>query len=376
MKRDQSEREVLLLPFMQMASGHHQVADTLAKELTHSSMTFNCQKVDILSYRFGAMERLIASTYLSWIKRLPSTYHWLYEHLVYKQKNCPHEHRYYLYETLFLPYFKKLIEERQPTLLFFTHSLPSYIASVLKQKGQLDALTINVYTDFFVNHLWGIKGIDFHFVPTTAVKAYLMNLGVPEKRIMVTGIPVDRTFKQSAPNQQKDKQLSMLVMGGHLGVGGIESLIKNLLSSDRVHYHVLCGKNDSLYQTLVELNKAHLTPYPFIDCREKMNELYDQVDGVLTKAGGVTISECLVKRKPIFVYQPLPGQEQINIYYLKKLGLIQVVDLNRSVEKQILNYFNDPYQLQAYQHQLELFQQQLENRPLASIIDELATNYL
>jgi processive 1,2-diacylglycerol beta-glucosyltransferase len=53
-----------------------------------------------------------------------------------------------------------------------------------------------------------------------------------------------------------------------------------------------------------------------------MNDLYDQIDAILTKPGGVTISESLFKRKPIMIYDALPGQEEINLKQLKDLSLV------------------------------------------------------
>ncbi|WVX84143.1 hypothetical protein R4Z09_14775 [Niallia oryzisoli] len=50
-----------------------------------------------------------------------------------------------------------------------------------------------------------------------------------------------------------------------------------------------------------------------------MNDLYNQIDTILTKPGGVTISESReshFKRKPTLIYDALPGQEEINLQHL------------------------------------------------------------
>ena len=57
-----------------------------------------------------------------------------------------------------------------------------------------------------------------------------------------------------------------------------------------------------------------------------MNKLYDQVDAIITKPGGVTVSEALRKRLPIFVHSTLPGQEQINLHVLKSQKLVFELD--------------------------------------------------
>ena len=52
---------------------------------------------------------------------------------------------------------------------------------------------------------------------------------------------------------------------------------------------MFCGKNIKLYEKLKRLQNHHVIPYPYISCRvTKMNDLYDQIDAILTKPEGVT----------------------------------------------------------------------------------------
>ncbi len=53
-----------------------------------------------------------------------------------------------------------------------------------------------------------------------------------------------------------------------------------------------------------------------------MNVLYEQAHAIITKPGGVTLSEALCKRLPIFTHSALPGQEEINKQYLLAKNLI------------------------------------------------------
>ncbi|KAA9019548.1 glycosyltransferase family protein [Niallia endozanthoxylica] len=102
----------------------------------------------------------------------------------------------------------------------------------------------------------------------------------------------------------------MLISGGNLGVGGIEELLKNLGSTNSlqpIQFYVLCGENIKLYEKLKRLQNHYVVPYPYISCRKKMNDLYDQIDAILTKPRGVTISESLLKRKPILILHNFLG---------------------------------------------------------------------
>ncbi|USK35859.1 hypothetical protein LIT25_11480 [Bacillus sp. F19] len=63
--------KVLFLPFLQISSGHHHVADGMIESLSRKNGLFDCEKVDILSYRFGKIEALVSSIYLKWIHLFP-----------------------------------------------------------------------------------------------------------------------------------------------------------------------------------------------------------------------------------------------------------------------------------------------------------------
>lgn len=355
---------MLFLPFMQIPSGHHQVADTLMHEFQKLNKKLNCDKVDILSYSYGNIERIISSTYLAWIKRFPSSYHWIYFHTAYKNSN--QIKRNSLYNIWFTPFFKQLINEKKPDILFCTHALPSNLASKLKQNRKLDSIVVNVYTDYFINRVWGMEGVDYHLAPSLQVKQVLLKQGVPENSILVTGIPVHSVFYKKNQRKTADQELSVLVTGGNLGVGGMEQLFSN--TDGRVHFYVLCGKNMTLYNQLLAENKPNVTPFPYITSKETMNQLYDRVDAVVTKPGGVTISECLTKRKPIFVYNPLPGQEKINAEALASLGIVMLIDRKyNNIEQQIVTYFQDIERQNMYQLHVENYHQGIEYDLLSAL---------
>lgn len=363
------QKKALFLPFMQIPTGHHHVADALINEMQSCNQNMLCDKVDILSYSYGRMEKVVSSTYLTWIRIFPGVYDRLYKYAAYR--NTPTIGRHYLYETLFVYFFKRLTYQQNPNILFCTHALPSNIASVLKTKNQLQSITVNVYTDFFVNRVWGIEGIDYHLVPSLAVKEHLLNRGVPAQRIFVTGIPIHPVFQQGKSQRAVNGNISVLVTGGSLGVGAIKKILSTS-KSEKLHYFVLCGKNQALYEQLQHENKQTITPLPYLTNKGEMNRLYDKVDAVLTKPGGVTISECLMKRKPIFVYNSLPGQEKINVDQLSSLGVVNAVDMKTNLmERQILDFFGDGEKQQLYEQNLDTYHRHLDERSLSGVIEEL-----
>ncbi len=326
-------------------------------------------------------KRLFQTSILKWIQAFPGLYNWIYQSFVYK--NVEKNKRYRLYELLFITFMKRLIKEKQPDLIICTHALPSYMLNYLKEKGELRTPVINVYTDYFIHRFWGIKHIDFHFVPSHHMKEFLKNKGVKEEQIFVTGIPIHKKIKKQegqAVNISSPPSLSVLITGGNLGVGAIEDLIEKIGQEKNIHFYVLCGKNEKLYQKLQTLQKDHIIPLTYINCRSKMNELYDQIDAIITKPGGVTVSESLFKRKPIFVYDALPGQEEINLQQLKQLGVIihlnKWKDAKNTIEEQLYMFFQNKNQVQQYQDCITEYYHHLIAKDPSQIIEELMTKDL
>lgn len=99
-----------------------------------------------------------------------------------------------------------------------------------------------------------------------------------------------------------------------------------------------------------------------------MNQLYDAVDGIVSKPGGVTMTECLWKGIPIFVYEALPGQEEFNLRYLSRKGLVTPLqNWHRSadLESQIIA------KLKEHRMERSLYFKAWEPKELLHVIEEI-----
>lgn len=360
-------KKVLFMPFLQISSGHHQVAKALEDWLKTMNPSIQCKSIDILTYAFGKVESVVSTIYLKWIDTLPHVYSWIYKKSAYENTT---KQRFRLYELLFQWAMIKMLEEEKPDCVICTHALPSYLLSRLKLDGIISVPIVNAYTDYFINTIWGTESVDFHLVPDDDFKQSLIQQGCKDESIFVTGIPVHPTFKRtvkrSIPNSQT---ITVLITGGSLGVGCIYEMLHKIPPDNRVNYKVLCGKNRTLYQKIKSFRHPNIIPLMYIDSREEMDELYEQVHGIITKPGGVTVSECLYKRIPIFIYHALPGQEEMNLQYLKAKGLVFHLEGWKdgySIEQQLLDYLFSQIHMNDYEQCLDNYHERIakENLPL------------
>ncbi|MBV5120780.1 MGDG synthase family glycosyltransferase [Bacillus halotolerans] len=359
---------ILIFPFLNISTGHHHVADALKADL--ESKGLHSEKIDIFSHTYKRLEQLSSSAYLKWIQYFPKTYSGIYKLLACGE--CKNVKRYAMYEWLFMQSMRQILKEKQPDIAFCTHALPSYLLNRLKPEYP-NMTIVNVYTDFFVNQVWGRKNIDYHFVPIMDIKKQLMTEGINQEKIFLTGIPVHRAYEAgTADTCQHRPPYTVMITGGSMGVGGIFKLVQGLSPGGNILYKILCGRNEKLYRYVKSLQHPFIEAIPYLHSKAEMNNLYAQASGVMTKPGGVTISECLKKRLPVFVYHALPGQEEMNLNLLKERQLVTDIrnwDMKRAEER--ISAFFQSNERAAAEKQVREYLGQMCDREIGEVLKRI-----
>jgi processive 1,2-diacylglycerol beta-glucosyltransferase len=227
-----------------------------------------------------------------------------------------------------------------PDAILCTHFLPAELLSRQREKGaRLPPIWVQV-TDFDVHALWIHPQVDRYCVASDEVAFRLADRGVPRERISVTGIPVMPQFSAVLERSACAAELgidpakfTVLMMAGGAGVGSLDDLAARLLALPddlrprEIQIVALAGRNADLLKRLQSLAKKHpgrLFPFGFTTTVERV---MTAADLVVTKPGGLSVSECLAKRKPMLLVSPIPGQEERNADYLLEAGAaVKAVD--------------------------------------------------
>lgn len=352
-------KKILFLPLLRMQSGHHQVAEALMDMFPKHTDQFILKKIDLISYTNEALEKIITTSYLNWIRYAPGIYSFAYKTLF----NAPpaKKHACKWYQSIFLKKMEQLVREENPDLIVCTHSFPSYLLSQLKMQGKCHVPVMNVYTDFFISNVWGKEGIDIHFIPSQEVKEQLMrNNYMAKKNLIVTGIPIHKEISGSASELKKERKPKILIAGGNSGLGSMLKVLQELKTVSQFDFVVLCGNNHKLYQTIKSWELTNIKALPYLSSRAEMNQVYDQVAAVVTKPGGVTVSEALRKRLPMFIHSVLPGQEQINLQFLKQQHLVFELNPKESLVKQLVRVLHDDQTMDRWHQAIDFYHKGIE----------------
>ncbi|MDO0823515.1 MGDG synthase family glycosyltransferase [Desulfosporosinus nitroreducens] len=359
-------KKILFLPFLTIPTGHHSVANTLISSLK-KRIQGEFASIDFLSYFSPRLERAVTNLYLNWISYSPETYNWAYSYFVYPSSSKKYTQ---VYERLFLTKMQRLLSEEQPDLIICTQAYPSLLISCLKVQGKIKTPVINVYTDLFINNIWGRMGIDYHFVADVPLKNELVQkYRVPKHQVFITGIPVDEWLAPTTRQPKLFPPYHILIAGGNSGLGNINELLQTLKNSTNFNCTVLCGNNKRLLAKIISWQIKNIYPLPYISSKREMALLYDQVDAIVTKPGGVTISEALRKRIPIFVYSALPGQEQFNQQYLTTQGLVYPLTQEPSAQEQLLSILSDKFKQANWRKRVDSYFDRLERSACEKIVE-------
>jgi processive 1,2-diacylglycerol beta-glucosyltransferase len=242
--------------------------------------------------------------------------------------------------------FLNYIQQFEPDLIVCTYPTVSSILAQLRIKQILLVPLITIITDYTVHSHWVHPGVDGYIVACSKVKESLVSWGIPLDNIHVTGIPVSPKFEVSEDRLSAAEKLGLtpglptfLFMGGTYGA--LESTIRICKelgdSSIPVQCLVVCGHNEKLYQSLdevVALTKNPLLRFKFIN---NVEELMSASDLIITKAGGLTVSEALTKRLPLIIFRPIPGQEEENAQYVQSIGAGRIAE-NEEELSRVLRY--------------------------------------
>ena len=251
----------------------------------------------------------------------------------------------------------RVVERERPDAIVCTHFLPVEALYPIRGKGRLDVPLHVVITDFTAHPLWAYPHVDRYFVASEQVAIELAGHGVPRERIKVTGIPVDPRFARSAGRDvvrarfgfATDRPL-VLVMGGGAGVGPMAEMAERLASLPaQPQVLVLCGTNAALRLQVEGLADRFGGRLRAMGFTTQVDELLEAADLLVSKAGGLTCSEALIKHTPLVVFRPTPGQEVSNAAFLEAGGAAVHADSLETVAATVARWLADPEALRRAQ---------------------------
>jgi 1,2-diacylglycerol 3-beta-galactosyltransferase len=217
-----------------------------------------------------------------------------------------------------------VIEEHEPDIIINTYPLYQAPFVAVKSLHRLNIPMVTIVTDLATVHqIWFNDKVDWLVVPTEIVRNDAIEAGVKSDNICVIGIPVNpRIFQLTESKQELRKSLgwnSDLTTILAVGSKRVEHFKVNLdilnHSGFPFQLTVVTGKDQRLYNELKEVDWHHETHlYEFVD---QMPEFMHASDLLITKAGGLIVTEALASGLPMILIDVIPGQESGNAKFVQ-----------------------------------------------------------
>ena len=359
-----------------MGAGHIRAAEALNEYIEKKYPGSRTLIVDTFKYINTAAHKLIVDGYLNIVEKRPELYGWLYGMSEYKGNiNTLSE----IVSRLLSYKIKRLISGFKPSIIVCTHPFPLQMISFLKKKEKLDIPVIAILTDYVNHPLWFHDNIEAYIVGHDTIKKDMIKYGFLKERIFSYGIPVSPCFLDKKNKKDIRMELgledrfTLLVMGGSLGFGEIEHtflyLSKNL---NKAQFIVVTGKNDTLKKRLEQFSSSFGRYVRILGYTDNIPILMDASDLIITKPGGMTVSEALVKELPMAVISPIPGQEERNAEFLVKSGAAIRIP-SKDQDGNLLEIINNPAKLAALKKKSSELAKPLAGQNIAKLMGNMTS---
>ncbi len=372
--RTETGKKKILILSAPIGSGHRMAAEAIGEALSRLGNTDVVQG-NIFHFFPSILGTIFLRTYEKILKFCPCLYAFTYR---WGNQGGTSLGMRSLINTVLLRLGKSYIDGVQPDIVFSTHATSTGIMSLYKEKYDPNLWLGVIVTDFTVHRWLVCKGVDAYFLADGKLFSQIKDkIGNKKPSLYAFGIPVRRDFSEEVDITLLRKKLReefgweedafvCLLAGGGGGMLPMETILRqmvpsgtesiaNLNDSDQLdkkltteikHFRLIAvtGHNEALQRRLRSLetsffmtreqdniagtlNYRRESSLAVLGFTDQMPRLMRGADVVITKAGGVSLAECLACGAHIVLYDPLPGQEQANsIFVQREYGVESAAD--------------------------------------------------
>jgi processive 1,2-diacylglycerol beta-glucosyltransferase len=228
---------------------------------------------------------------------------------------------------------------------------------------------------------WTYTDIDGYFVGSEHVRQQLMERGVLSSQVHVTGIPVDPSITEPKDAAAERRNLNLppkgrviTLLGGGVSSQSVRTIARGILERNLSGtLVVVAGRNETLLDEVGELQRSESMDLRLLGYIDYMDSLITASDLVITKAGGLIISEVLARNVPLIVIDPILGHEEWNADFVVNSGAGIQLRMPASVPDAVVRLFRKPHLLADMRESAEA-----AGRPRAAhqVAEIVITNYM
>ncbi|MFC3746846.1 glycosyltransferase [Paenibacillus sp. GCM10012306] len=321
------QNPVVLIVTSKFGDGHLKVAEAIEIAFKNRGIR-RIHTIDMLAEVYPRVNELFRRFYLSGSVLSQEIYGWVYS--LTSRMNPGHPLGSWVH-SMGKRQVQEILDKIRPDIII--HTFPYLAAAQLIKETGRPVPTFTILTDYVLHGRWLHPHTTKYFLAAESVKPAFLDAGISEEALMVSGIPIRPDFEQLQDREDLfdkyglsiNRRYLLLAAGAYGVLSNISGLIQSVVDKSDFDVIVVCGNNHKLRTATDDLfqknNRVHVLGYT-----DKMHEWMSIASYLLTKAGGITLTEAIAQSLPVLVYRPLPGQEAGNAESLASQGIIDVVN--------------------------------------------------
>lgn len=339
--------KVLILS-ISAGQGHHQTSAALLEYLRQAGV--DCQILDEYKYISPLLSDAVEKGYLFSTRYMPKAYGTVYSLMEKGSQRGDDSRAGLVANKLLTRRALRFIDEYRPDVIVCTHIFTAQSVTALKKRiGELP--TIGIITDFTVHPFWNETEMDYYVTPTHLLDNQMKKNKIPQEKILPLGIPINPRFSQKRGKAEAKKQLgiedkpTVLIMMGSMGYGNMAAQLRKLDRLD-LDFQVIsvCGKNKHTKNKIDHMSFSHrVYNNGYVD---NVDLLMDAADLIVTKPGGLSVSESMAKGLPMLLINPIPGQEDRNMEFLLNNGLAIRISSSFPIDEAVYTFYSNEWRNQ------------------------------
>ncbi len=355
--------------------GHIRAAQAIEQYIRENT-DYDVENVDALKAVGKFLDKTVCDSYLFMAKRVPALFGRLYKGT---DKDNIFAGLAPKLSGVFSSMLYKTVADYDPDVIITTHPFATEMVSSLKEDGLVTAPLICIITDYGAHRAYVAPMVNAYVTASEDMIPQLVSYGVEEEKIYPFGIPVNGAFFHKQDKEQTRAELGLkpdlttiLFMAGSFGVSNIIGMIRDLEdSSEKMQIVVITGKNQRLYRALERELADFKLPNKLVYFTDEVEKYMYAADLLITKPGGLTVSEALACGLPMAVFDAIPGQEEENTEFLLDHGMCIKLDRDGDFSKEISELLREQDRLKEMRENCESFDKSQSVPNLLKLITKL-----
>lgn len=372
-------------------AGHLRAASALQSYIQENRKDCQVHVTDFLKYISPLLDKTITEGYAAMAKRTPKLFGTLY-----KSTNQDKSKITYFFCNLFCKHLLPLMDEFQPDIIVSTHPFGTEMISLLKADGKITVPLICIMTDYAPHRAWIQPHVDSYIVSNEGMLDTMAKMGAPRHRVHPYGIPVDGSFYTKMDRSQvltemglNPEKPTILIMAGSFGVSNILRIYNNIIKVELdFQVIVITGKNERLYEAFsrritrsarkrpartssVKLKPKPSKPTKLLLFTNEVHKYMQISDLIITKPGGLTVSEALACNLPMAVFNAIPGPELENAEFLIDNNMAVKIQKGSACSETIRSLLSDQQRLEDMRKSCSAFDKSSSGAKIVTEIERL-----